>query len=263
MLMKQDATNSQLAIQIKTLSIQFGTRLVLRDTDLTVHEGEIVSVIGPSGAGKSLLLKVMAGLLEPSKGAVLIKGKSLTDVDEAAKQALISNMGMLFQKNALFDSLTVAENVLFPLRELSKFSEEQNQQICNELLEAVGLLPSKDLFPEEISGGMQKRLGIARAMALKPDILFYDDPTAGLDPITSKKIIDLILNLQKQKKSTVIAVTNDMNRAYQLGGRILFVIDGAVLDLGTEDQAKTNADPRVKQFIFGELHGPLTKDLDS
>jgi phospholipid/cholesterol/gamma-HCH transport system ATP-binding protein len=263
MLMRQDATNSPPAIQLKQLSIQFGLRPVLKAVDLTIFPGEIVTLIGPSGSGKSTLLKVMAGLIEPQVGKVLIHNISFAESDLKTQKSLMQKMGMLFQKNALFDSLTVAENVLFPLRELAKSSEEQNQQWCDELLKAVGLLESKQLFPDEISGGMQKRLGIARAMALKPEIVFYDDPTAGLDPITSKKIIDLILRLQKQQKSTVVGITNDMNRAYQLGGRILFVIDGDVLDLGHEAQAKSSPDLRVQQFIRGEPQGPLTNTKSS
>jgi phospholipid/cholesterol/gamma-HCH transport system ATP-binding protein len=168
-------------------------------------------------------------------------------------------MGMLFQKNALFDSLTVGENIAFPLREKTALSEAEIQAKVEYFLEAVGIGHARALFPDEISGGMQKRLGIARALALAPKIVLYDDPTAGLDPITSRRIIDLVLRLREENKSTVVAVTNDMARAYQMADRIAVVVDGEVIVTGNKAQTLAHKDPRVIQFVRGELEGPLTE----
>jgi phospholipid/cholesterol/gamma-HCH transport system ATP-binding protein len=201
---------------------------------------------------------LIAGLLVPSRGEVLIEGKNLVTMRGKARDEVVRRMGMLFQKNALFDSITVGENVAFPLREVAGASETEIKEAVHYYLDAVGILHAKDLYPDEISGGMQKRLGIARALALKPEIVLYDDPTAGLDPITSRKIIQLIMDLKRDYGSTVVAITNDMNRAYQLGGRIGMVVDGEVIVTGNAEQTQHHSDPRVRQFIRGELKGPLT-----
>lgn len=174
------------------------------------------------------------------------------------RDALIRKMGMLFQKNALFDSMTCAENIAFPLREVAKKSEVEIEKAVQFYLEAVGIPHARDLFPDEISGGMQKRLGIARALALEPEIVFYDDPTAGLDPITSRKIIQLIKDLQKRSNTTLVAVTNDMNRAEQLADRIGMVVDRELILTGSPAETKEHPDPRVQQFVRGSLQGPLT-----
>ena len=165
---------------------------------------------------------------------------------------------MLFQKNALFDSLTCAENIAFPLREVTSATEEEIQKKVKYYLDAVGIPHAAERFPDEISGGMQKRLGIARALALDPDIIFYDDPTAGLDPITSRKIIELIMATQQERSATVVAITNDMNRAYQMADRIGFVFDNDFVITGNPEETKSFQDERVQQFILGQTQGPLT-----
>lgn len=232
-------------LQLQDVSIDFGDGALLSHVSLEVQQGESVVLIGPSGFGKSVVLKLFAGLLEPNSGTIHRQG----------------DMGMLFQKNALFDSLSVFDNVAFPLREKARISESEVRQRVDFFLEAVGLAEARGLFPDEISGGMQKRLGIARALALKPDVVLYDDPTAGLDPITSRKIIDLILSLKKENRSTVVAVTNDMARAYQLADRIVMVVDGELIVTGNRAETLNHADPRVRQFVRGELEGPLTHDF--
>lgn len=245
-------------IEFKNVSFSFGAEPLLRDVSFAIAKGEVFSVIGPSGQGKSVLMKLMAGLLTPTSGEVLIDGKSLVTMRGKEREQLLCRMGMLFQKNALFDSLTVAENVAFPLREVQQAPEDEIEKAIEFYLDSVGILHAKDLFPDEISGGMQKRLGIARALALKPEIVLYDDPTAGLDPITSRKIIQLIIDLRAEYKSTVVAITNDMNRAYQLGGRIAMVVDQELIVTGDHDQTLSHPDPRVRQFVRGLLEGPLT-----
>jgi phospholipid/cholesterol/gamma-HCH transport system ATP-binding protein len=174
---------------------------------------------------------------------------------------MVRQMGMLFQKNALFDSLSCSDNLRFPLAETTDLTDAEIERRTTDYLDAVGLLQARDQFPDEISGGMQKRLGIARALALDPKIIFYDDPSAGLDPITSRMIISLILRLKEKHNSTIITVTNDMNRAYQLAGRIFMVVDQTVIEAGDPVSTKQHSDPRIQQFIHGRLKGPLTEAL--
>ena len=176
----------------------------------------------------------------------------------SVRESIARKTGMLFQRNALFDSLSVAENIAFPLREVSHASETEIKSTVEFYLQAVEIAHARDLFPDEISGGMQKRLGIARALALKPEIVFYDDPTAGLDPITSRMIIQLILRLQKEMHTTIVAVTNDMNRADQMASRIAMVVDREVLVCGSPHETMGHWDARVQQFIHGSPYGPLT-----
>ncbi len=246
------------AIELRSVSLNFGSDTLLKNFDLTIDHGEVFVVIGPSGGGKSSLLKLMTGLIEPTSGEVWIEGRNWRSMRGIERETVARKAGMLFQKNALFDSLSVFENVAFPLREVARAEEDQIRETVAFFLEAVGLAHASDLFPDEISGGMQKRLGIARALAMKPEYVFYDDPTAGLDPITSRKIIQLIVNLQKEMKTTVVAVTNDMNRAEQMAHRIGMVVDGELIVCGTPAETKLHPDPRVQQFIHGNLRGPLS-----
>jgi phospholipid/cholesterol/gamma-HCH transport system ATP-binding protein len=246
-------------IEFRSVTLQFGEQVIFRDLSFRIEAGEIFVLIGPSGSGKSSLLKLVAGLIEPSQGEVWIHGKNLKNISTQERIEIFLQMGMLFQKNALFDSLTAAQNIAFPLTETTDLSTEEIAQKVDYYLHAVGLSHAKPLFPDEISGGMQKRLGIARALALEPQIIIYDDPTAGLDPITSKSIVDLILKLQQEKNSTVIAVTNDMNRAFQMADQVAMLVDGECILLGDVTHAKNHKDPRVHQFLRGSLQGPLTE----
>ncbi len=248
-------------IELKNASIQFAELTLLKEINLSVVRGETLVLIGPSGQGKSVLVKLMSGILKPTSGQVLIENQDLND-PKTDRKAIIKKMGMLFQKNALFDSLTCGENIGFPLRETSSLSEQEINERIEYFLEEVAIPHAKNLFPDEISGGMQKRLGIARALALRPEIIFYDDPTAGLDPITSRMIIQLILQLKKEYGSTVIAITNDMNRAYQMADRIAMVVDQELVVCGSVKETLEHKDPRVQQFINGQLEGPLTDSDD-
>jgi phospholipid/cholesterol/gamma-HCH transport system ATP-binding protein len=250
--------STELALQ--NVSIGFGGSDLLRGISLTIAKGESFVLIGPSGQGKTVVLKLLAGLLKPSVGRVLISGQDLRSLPPPKQVDLLLQMGMLFQKNALFDSLKVGENIAFPLRETTALSEGEIQDRVEFFLEQVGLGHARELFPDEISGGMQKRLGIARALALKPKIVLYDDPTAGLDPITSRKIVELILRLRQEQSSTIVAVTNDMARAYQLADRIAMVIDGELIVTGDREATLKHKDPRVVQFVRGNLEGPITEN---
>lgn len=247
----------QLALQ--DVSMSFGDNSVLKNVTVGVAKGECLVLVGPSGKGKTVVLKLFAGLLAPVAGKVMIDGEDLHQLHHSERERLLLHMGMLFQKNALFDSLSVRENIAFPLREKSELTETEIQERVEYFLEQVGIAHARDLYPDEISGGMQKRLGIARALALKPEIVLYDDPTAGLDPITSRRIIELILKLRQENKSTVVAVTNDMARAYQMADRIAMVVDQELIVTGNQQQTLAHKDPRVAQFVRGLLEGPLTE----
>ncbi len=230
-------------ISIKNAGKEFQGRWIFRNLSLEVPEGDSVVLIGPSGSGKSILLKTIAGLIAPTEGEIQVSSK---------------NVGMLFQKNALFDSLTVEENLLFPLREVKKITGPPAQEQVTRFLEQVGLGGCEKLFPDEISGGMQKRLGIARALIVQPEVILYDEPTAGLDPITSKKIAELIRKLMKETRSTLLTVTNDMQRAYQIGNQIFLLANGKLIPGGTPQQVQITGDPMIRQFIYGLKSGPLT-----
>ncbi|MCB0411684.1 MAG: ATP-binding cassette domain-containing protein [Bdellovibrionales bacterium] len=245
------------SLRMEKVSVVFDDRTLLKDIDIEVGANKSLVLVGPSGHGKSTLLRIFAGLQPPTTGKVYIEGQNLYDLPDVDRKKLILKMGMLFQKNALFDSLTVGENVTFPLEEVTDCDSKEILHRRDYFLEAVGLAASRDLFPNEISGGMQKRLGIARALALYPEIVFYDDPTAGLDPITSRKIIDLIKEMQSKKSSTLVAVTNEMARAYQLEGDIAMVVDQEVIVTGNREQTLKHSDPRVHQFVRGAIEGPL------
>jgi phospholipid/cholesterol/gamma-HCH transport system ATP-binding protein len=252
---------ASLLFNLQNVSLRFGQEPVFASISLKIQRGEKLVIVGPSGSGKTSLIKLLAGLVDPTEGDIFLEDKALNRMDGEEKLTALKKMGMLFQKNALFDSLTCAENISFPLQEAAKKNETEIQEIVEFFLNAVGIPHAKNLYPDEISGGMQKRLGIARALALDPEIVFYDDPTAGLDPITSRKIIDLINDMQIKKKSTVIAITNDMNRAYQLADRIIMCVDHELIDTGTPEQTKKSTEPRVHQFIKGITKGPLNDSL--
>lgn len=233
-------------ITIERLGKSFNSRWIFRDVSLHVAAQESFVLIGPSGSGKSVLLKILAGLLSADEGRFQLKSE---------------NLGMLFQKNALFDSLTVEENLLFPLKEKNGIIGKKAKTRSDYFLKQVGLENSGHLYPHEISGGMQKRLGIARSLVVQPEIILYDEPTAGLDPITSRTIAELIRRLRDEEHNTLITVTNDIHRAYQLGDRIGLLAQGTLLEGGTPAQVRSTQDPTLRQFIYGLTQGPLTSGL--
>jgi phospholipid/cholesterol/gamma-HCH transport system ATP-binding protein len=233
-------------IRLKNVGKQFDGRWIFQGVELHVAPQESVALIGPSGGGKSVLLKVVAGLLTADTGSIELGTE---------------NVGMLFQKNALFDSFTCEENLLFPLKERKGIIGQEAKDRAARFLAAVGLKGTEKLFPDEISGGMQKRLGIARALIVEPEIILYDEPTAGLDPITSRTIADLIRELRAQGRSTLLTVTNDMQRAYQIGDRVCLLAQGKLIEGGTPDQVQATQDPALRQFIYGLREGPLTSGI--
>jgi len=247
-------------VGLTDISMKFGSTPILNNVSLSVERGQSWVFVGPSGQGKSVLLKIMSGLLKPTAGRVDWEGREADKIPSRERVQMMRKMGMLFQKNALFDFLTVEDNVSFPLLETTDLDPTEIESRVAHFLEAVELDHCRKLYPHEISGGMQKRLGMARASALKPQVVFYDDPTAGLDPVTSRKVTELILSLKKELDSTIITITNDMNRAYQLAGTISMVVDCELITMGNEKETRSHADPRVNQFINGHLNGPLTSE---
>lgn len=239
-------------IQFKNVSKAFGSKIILDQVSFQVTKGETLAVIGPSGTGKSTVLKMLIGLLAPDSGEIVIKGQNVIDFAEEQWDELRRHMGMVFQYSALFDFLNVGENVAFGLRQHTKRSEDQIQQRVCELLDQVGLPNTEHLYPAELSGGMKKRVGLARALALDPDIIFYDEPTAGLDPIMSNNISRLILQTKKLLGVTSLLVTHDMASAFLAADKILLLNQGHIVFTGTVEETKTSTNPLVREFVGGE-----------
>lgn len=227
-------------------------RPLLKGIRFQIFPQDHVVLIGPSGHGKSTLLKIIAGLVDHHNGLLLFQQQDWKKLSVTQRNSHYLMRGMLFQKNALFDSLTVLENVTFPLQETQRKLDEKSKKVVFDLLEAVGLSDFHGLYPDELSGGMQKRLGIARALVLKPELLLLDDPVAGLDPITARSIIQLIQKMQSESQNTCVSIFNDMNRAFEIATRVLMVMDGQVTDLGPPDKASKTDNPLFRRFIQGE-----------
>ncbi|MBF0502597.1 MAG: ABC transporter ATP-binding protein [Candidatus Riflebacteria bacterium] len=237
---------------------KFGSKEVLKGINLKIYDGETLVIVGPSGCGKSVLLKHIIGLLKPEEGQVLIDGEDITRFSQKKLDALRMRMGMLFQSAALFDSLTVEENVGFGLRKHTDLSALAIHHIVSEKLEWVGLPGSNNLMPSELSGGMRKRVGLARAIAMEPEIILYDEPTTGLDPIMTSAIDELHVSLKKRLGVTSIVVTHDLASAYRICDRIALHYGGQIVAIGTKEEIINSPNPLVQQFIKGEAKGPMT-----
>jgi len=251
---------SEPMIEITNLCKSFGSLQVLRGVNLTVEKGESMTVIGGSGSGKSVLIKHIIGLLFPDKGQVKVAGQVLNDLDDHQMNELRKKFGMLFQMAALFDSLTVWENVGFGLKQHTKLSDKEIRALATEKLALVGLKNVEDKMPVDLSGGMRKRVGLARAIAMDAEIILYDEPTTGLDPITADSINDLIVDLRKKLGVTSVAITHDMHSAYKISDRIAMLYKGEIQEIGTPDEIRNTTNPIVKQFITGSAVGPITAD---
>jgi len=247
-------------IEIIDVHKNFGDLHVLCGLSLTVEKGESMTVIGGSGSGKSVLLKHIIGLLFPDRGRVIVDGQELNKLDEYGLNELRKKFGMLFQGAALFDSLTVWENVGFSLKQHTKFSDEKIRKIATEKLALVGLKDVEDKMPADLSGGMKKRVGLARAIAMDAAIILYDEPTTGLDPISADAINDLIVDLRKKLGVTSVAITHDMQSAYKISDRIAMLYKGEIQEIGTPAEIKNSVNPIVHQFITGSARGPITAE---
>ncbi|HRK62692.1 MAG TPA: ABC transporter ATP-binding protein [Candidatus Omnitrophota bacterium] len=247
-------------IEIRDVYKSFGSKEVLKGVNLVINEGETLVVIGSSGGGKSVLLKLITGLIEPDRGEILFDGKRLSDMsmDEAEQHQM--KFGMLFQSAALFDSLNVMENVGFVLQEHRGMKESELRPIVREKLRMVGLEGIENQMPASLSGGMKKRVGLARAICYDPQVIVYDEPTTGLDPINSDVINDLIISMQEKLKVTSVAVTHDMVSAYKVADRIAMLYRGQIVGIGTPDEIQKTQNPVIRQFVTGSAHGPITDE---
>ena len=240
-----------MTIEIINLFKKFNRHAVLQGVNLTIRDGETMVIIGRSGCGKSVLLKHIIGLVRPDEGQVIVDGQEISRMNGSDLNQLRLRFGMLFQGAALFDSLTVGENVAFPLREHTAMTDDQIQKRVKECLGLVGLAGIEHLKPAELSGGMRKRVGLARALAMQARVILYDEPTTGVDPIMADTINRLIVELHDRFKVTGIVVTHDMTSAYKVGDRIAMLHEGKIAQVGTVDEIRSTNLPVVKQFILG------------
>ena len=238
-------------ISLRQLTIAFGSKVVLDELDLDVYKGETLAVIGPSGSGKSTVIKVLTGLLAPTSGSVQIEGQETSGFDDDAWDELRCHMGVVFQYSALFDFLSVGENVAFGLRQHFKLPEADVQSRVAALLEMVGMPGTQSMMPAELSGGMKKRVGLARALAMQPQVVFYDEPTSGLDPVMTMTISRLIRKTQQALGVTSVLVTHDMESAYFAADRIAMLYKGKIVQMGTPDEIKRSRNPIVHAFVNG------------
>jgi phospholipid/cholesterol/gamma-HCH transport system ATP-binding protein len=238
-------------IRVRGLRKSFAEFQVLRGVDLDIERGRINVIIGGSGAGKSVLLKHLVGLLKPDDGQVFVDGEDLVPLDDFQLNRVRTKFGMLFQYAALFDSMTVEENVMFPLIEHRKkqLSRTQMREIVKEKLQSLGLFNIEKKYPAELSGGMRKRAGLARAIVLEPEILFYDEPTTGLDPIATKNVDDMIAEISEQLKITSVVISHDMASTFRIGHRVSMLYKGEIIASGTPEEILRTPNPNLREFI--------------
>ena len=236
-------------IEISHLYKSFGTVDVLKDFNLNLFEGENLVLMGKSGSGKSVMIKCLVGLMESDKGSIKVLGKDISKLKQNELDELRTDIGFLFQGSALYDSMTVRENLEFPLRRHSHNSEKKTEALVKEALDNVGLPDTIDLMPAELSGGMQRRIALARALILKPKIIIYDEPTTGLDPITAKEIILLMMNIQKKYATSSLIITHDVDCARVISNRMILLLDGKDYAEGTFKELAKSDDPKIKAFF--------------
>lgn len=244
-------------IRVSELSYRVSGKSILRRVDLLVEKGETVAVMGMSGAGKSTLLKCIGGLVMPTGGQLIIDGTNIARMCEGPLDSIRRRMGMVFQYAALFDSLTVYENVSFGLRRHTKLTEEQIAETVAARLSMVGLPRTEQLMPAQLSGGMQKRVGLARALAMDPEIVLYDEPTAGLDPITSATIAELVVKARDELGVTSVLVSHDIATIKRVATRIAMLHDGRIVAVGSVEEMASHDNPVVRQFMEGRIDGPI------
>lgn len=243
----QDRTDH--VIELRGVAKAYGEKRVLTDATLAIRRGEVLVIMGGSGTGKSVTIRHMLGLEQPDAGEVYVDGEEISSYGESQLYSVRMKFGMLFQSGGLFDSMTVFDNVAFPLREHTDTSDEELERRVEEALEMVQLPGSGKLMPVDLSGGMRKRVGLARAIVHRPEVILYDEPTTGLDPITADKINELIVNLQRQLDVTSIVVTHDIQSAFYVGDRIAFLNNGLFEWVGTMDEAKSAEHPVLREFL--------------
>ena len=241
----------KILIQVRDLQQSFGSHLVLNGVDVDIYPNETVCLLGTSGGGKTVLVKHMIGLIQPQQGSVEINGIDITKLSERELAPVRKKMGMMFQNGALFDSLNVAQNIAFPLREEGINDVDELNKRVSEVLDIVDLSGQEEKMPSDLSGGMQKRVALARAIVVRPECICYDEPHAGLDPITAEKIDQLIKHLQRDHGITNIVITHELRSVFRIADRIIFMKDGRAYWQGTPEQMKVSSDPTLRQFIAG------------
>ncbi len=247
-------------IEIHNLYKAFGAQMILNNLSLTVRRGETKAVIGRSGVGKSVLLKNIVGLVRPDSGSIKINGVEVTNLNEKEYNKLRMEIGLVFQGGALFDSMTVGENVAFVLNEFMNLDKKTVRDRARDALALVGMKDIEDMMPSQLSGGMKKRVSLARVLCMEPQIILYDEPTSEVDPITAAALNSLIIELRDKLKVTSIVVTHDMNSVYKIADSIAMFYRGQVIADGSPEEIKNSQHPVVRQFIRGEALGPITED---
>jgi phospholipid/cholesterol/gamma-HCH transport system ATP-binding protein len=244
-------------IKLVDIHKSYGKQKVLDGLSLAIEAGKTTVIIGRSGGGKSVLLKHIIGLIKPDSGHVLIDQSDITRLSEKDLNEVRKKFGMLFQEAALFDSMTVGENVAFPLREQTKLKDDEIRQIVADRLRAVGLSGVEGKMPSELSGGMRKRVGLARAIALHPQIVLFDEPTTGLDPVMTEAINQLIIDTQKNFNLTCVVISHDIQSIFRIGHKIAMLYEGQIIEYGTPDEIQASDNPVMKQFLSGSVDGPI------
>jgi phospholipid/cholesterol/gamma-HCH transport system ATP-binding protein len=244
-----ETQGNQLVVEMRNIKKSFGDNAVLKDLNINLNREENLVVLGKSGSGKSVLIKCLVGLIKPDVGSMSVLGQNIPELTENELNSLRKKIGFLFQSGALYDSMTVFENLLFPLRDVKDLTNDAKKKLAEEVLASVGLEDTIHKMPSELSGGMRKRLGLARTIILKPEIMLYDEPTTGLDPITSKEISLLILDIQKKHKTASIIITHDMACAKLTANRMVVLKDGAVGIEGTYKELESSEDPDIRAFF--------------
>ena len=253
----QDETAEPI-IEVEGLRMSFGDRTILKDITFTVNHGSVCVILGGSGCGKSTLLRILIGAYAPDAGKVKVFGQDVTTVDRETLDGIRKRFGIVFQANALYSSMSVGDNIALPIREHTELHENIIDIMVRIKLQQVGMGRFTDLMPNELSGGMKKRVALARALALDPEILFYDEPTTGLDPVAAAVIDKLILNLSRKLRVTSVVVTHSMESTFRIADRIIMLYDGKIIADGTAEMLRGSTDPIVRQFIRGEPEGPIT-----
>jgi phospholipid/cholesterol/gamma-HCH transport system ATP-binding protein len=244
-------------VSVQELRFEFPNKSILRGIDLEVEPGGVVGIMGISGGGKTSLLKCMAGLQRPTAGSIRIGEVEITSLPESDLNQQRRKMGMVFQYAALFDSMTVYENVVFGLKHHTRMKERELRAVAREQLGAIGLEGTEDLYPAQLSGGMRKRVGLARALAAEPDVVFYDEPTSGLDPIVARVIDDLIVEVRDRLGITSVVVSHDVPNVLRIADRVALLHDGRIIQYGTPEEIRNTQDAVVRQFIEGRAEGPI------
>jgi phospholipid/cholesterol/gamma-HCH transport system ATP-binding protein len=247
-------------ISLQHLNKAFGGKEVLRDLSIDVDRGESLVIVGGSGTGKSVTLKHIIGLLKPDSGHVIVGGEDMTEMKPFELNRFRRRFGMAFQEGALFDSMSVFENIAFPLRRHTDMTEEDIRARVEECLEQVHLHGVEGKRPSELSGGMRRRVGFARAISLKPEILLFDEPTTGLDPVISDVVADLIVEMDRTLNTTTVTITHDMKVAFKIADSVAMLFDGHIVERGTPEEFQRSTNPIVQQFIEGRAEGPLTEN---